>query len=169
MSQGGVVSLRFALAHPQRTAGLILIDTQAGVEDPEKAEQYDLMHDVWTGSGAADQLLDMVAAIIIGNHRPESAEWKAKWKALDPPRLTPIYRTLMDRDDVTGRLGELRVPALVIHGTEDVAIDIDIAERLCANLSGCQGVVRVEGAGHASNLTHPEPVNHAIAGFLESI
>ena len=30
-------------------------------------------------------------------------------------------------------------------------------------------MLRVEGAGHASNLTHPEPVNRAIAGFLDSI
>src|SRR5579859_7725660 len=169
MSQGGFVSLRFALAHPQRTAGLVLIDTQSGVEDPDKAQQYDLMHDVWTGSGAADQLLDMVAAIIIGNNRPESAEWIAKWKARDPAFLTPIYRTLMERDDVTGRLGELRVPAIVIHGVEDVAIEVSIGERLCSNLSGCRGVVRVQGAGHASNLTHPEPVNRAIADFLDSI
>ena len=169
MSQGGFLSLRFALAHPQRTAGLVLIDTQSGVEDPEKAEQYDLMHEVWTGSGASDQLLDMVAAIIVGNRSPESAEWKAKWKALDPARLTPIYRTLMDRDDVTERLGELHVPAIVIHGTEDVAIDISIGERLCTNLSGCRGLVRVEGAGHASSVTHPEPVNRAIADFLDSI
>ena len=57
------------------TAGLVLIDTQAGTEDPEKALQYDLMHEVWVGSGPNDQLLAMVAAIIIGNQRPESAEW----------------------------------------------------------------------------------------------
>src|SRR5439155_890685 len=80
------------------------------------------------------QLLEMVAAIIVGNKRPESATWIAKWRSLDPAKLTYIYRTLMDRDDITGRLGEIRVPAIVIHGTEDVAIDISMAEKLCANL-----------------------------------
>lgn len=169
MSQGGFVSLRFALAHPQRTAGLVLIDTQSGREDPEKGQQYDLMHEVWTGSGAADQLLDMVAAIIIGNKRRESAAWIAKWKALDPSRLTPVYRTLMDRDDITARLGEIHVPAVVIHGTDDVAIDITLAEQLCSSLSGCRGLIRVEGAGHSSNVTHPEPVNRAIVDFLDAI
>jgi pimeloyl-ACP methyl ester carboxylesterase len=169
MSQGGFVSLRFALAHPERAAALILIDTQSGLEDPEKVGQYDLMHDVWVGSGAADQLLEMTAAIIIGNRRPESQAWIERWKALDPAKLTPIYRTLVDRDDVTPRLGELRMPALVIHGTEDVAIEIAKAEELCRMLPGCRGVVRVDGAGHASNLTHPEPVNHAIAAFLDDI
>src|SRR6266513_465 len=169
LSQGGFISLRFALRYPDRTAGLVLIDTQSGQEDPDKAQQYDVMHDVWTGSGPSDQLLDMVAAIIVGNKRPESATWIAKWRSLDPAKLTYIYRTLMDRDDITGRLGEIRVPAVVIHGTEDVAIDISMAEKLCANLSACRGLVRVEGAGHSSNITHPEPVNKAIEEFLASI
>lgn len=166
MSQGGFISLRFALRHPARTAGLVLIDTQAGKEDPDKALQYDLMHDVWVTGGPNDQLVGMVAAIIIGNERPEAASWIAKWKARDPAELTPIYRTLMDRDDITDRLGEIQAPALVIHGTEDVAIDISIGERLCAGLPNCKGLVRIEGAGHSSNLTHPDPVNRAIENFL---
>jgi pimeloyl-ACP methyl ester carboxylesterase len=169
MSQGGFLSLRFALRYPERTAGLVLIDTQPGLEDPEKSLQYDLMHDVWTGSGPNDQLLEMVAAIIVGNQVPESAEWIAKWQALDPRTLTRIYRVLMDRDDITERVGEINAPAVVIHGTEDVAIDMSLAEDLCRRLPGCDGVVRIEGAGHSSNVTHPEPVNRAIATFLAGL
>jgi 3-oxoadipate enol-lactonase len=169
MSQGGFVALRFALAHPKRTAGLVLIDTQSGREDPEKTTQYDLMHEVWVGSGPSDQLLEMVAAIIIGNRRPESAVWVDKWKARELESLTRIYRTLMDRDDVTERLGEIRAPALVIHGTDDVAIDLAIGEQLRARLPGSRDMIRVDGAGHASNLTHPEHVNRAIEDFLASL
>ena len=39
MSQGGFISLRFALRYPDRTAGLVLIDTQSGLEDPDKTQQ----------------------------------------------------------------------------------------------------------------------------------
>lgn len=166
MSQGGFVSMRFALRHPERTVGLVLIDTQSGLEDPDKSAQYDLMHDVWVGSGPNDQLVGMTAAIIIGNERPESAGYIEKWKAREPRELTPIYRTLVERDDITDRLGEIQAPALVIHGVEDVAIDMSLAEKLCADLPNCKGVVKVEGAGHASNLTHPETVNRAIEAFL---
>jgi pimeloyl-ACP methyl ester carboxylesterase len=168
-SQGGFVALRFALRYSERTLGLVLIDTQAGPEDPEKALQYDMMHDVWVGSGANDQLAEMVAAIIVGNQRPESAACIAKWKAREPRSLTQIYRTLMDRDDITDRLREIRAPAIVMHGGDDVAIDISLAERLCAGLAGCSGVVRIEGAGHASNLTHPAPVNRAIEEFVATL
>ena len=169
MSQGGFVALRFALEHPERTAGLVLIDTQSGREDPDKTLQYDVMHDVWVTSGPNDQLLEMAASIIIGNQRPESAAWISKWQGMEPGALSPIYRTLMDRDDITDRLGEIAAPAIVIHGTQDVAIDIALAERLCAGLPGCRGVIRIDGAGHASNLTHPEPVNRAIEEFLATL
>jgi len=168
MSQGGFVSLRFALAYPRRTLGLILIDSQSGLEDPDKVAQYDAMHDVWVGSGPSDQLLDMVAAIIVGNHAPESPAWIAKWRAMDPAALTPIYRTLIDRDDVTPRLAEIDVPVLVVHGTDDVAIDMSVAEDLCTRLKDCR-LVKVEGAGHASNETHPGPVNQAIGDFLAAL
>ena len=168
MSQGGFVSLRFALRYPQRALGLIMIDSQSGVEDPAKVAQYDAMHDVWVGSGASDQLLDMVAAIIVGNHAPQSPAWIAKWRAMDPATLTPIYRTLIDRDDITSRLSEINVPVLAIHGTDDVAIDMSVAEEMCAGLADCR-LVKVEGAGHASNETHPGPVNRAIEEFLSEL
>jgi len=43
------------------------------------------------------------------------------------------------------------------------------AEALVAGLPGARPLVRVPGGAHAANLTHPEPVNAAIAGFLEEL
>jgi len=40
MSQGGFISLRVALLSPARVQGLILIDTQAGTEDPATVDGY---------------------------------------------------------------------------------------------------------------------------------
>jgi 3-oxoadipate enol-lactonase len=50
-----------------------------------------------------------------------------------------------------------------------VSIEIDRAERLCSGLAGCEGVVRIEGASHASNLTHPDEVNGPLLDFLRSL
>src|SRR6266513_1957866 len=169
MSQGGFIGLRFALRYPDRTAGLVLIDTQAGLEDPHMVPQYDLMLEVWTKEGPSEQLTEMVAAIIIGNQPGASARYVEKWQSVDNDRLRQIYRTLMDRDDVTDRLGEIRAPALVIHGENDTAIPMERAEALCSALSGCRGVQTIAGAGHASNLIQPEPVNRAISEFLASM
>jgi 3-oxoadipate enol-lactonase len=168
MSAGGFISLRLALLQPARVAGLVLIDTQAGVEEPANVPSYDAMHEVWTTSGASDQLLAMVAAIILGDYAG-APDWIAKWRALPPGDLTPIYRCLMDRDDITSRLGEISAQALVLHGDGDAAIALERAQALCAGLSGCTGVLRVPAAGHASNLSNPEYVNHALEEFLSTL
>jgi pimeloyl-ACP methyl ester carboxylesterase len=71
----------------------------------------------------------------------------------------------LGRDDVTARLAEITCPALVVHGTEDVAIEMELAEALSAGLAGSAGVVKV-GGSHAANLVNPGPVNAAILAFL---
>jgi 3-oxoadipate enol-lactonase len=169
MSQGGFLSLRFALRYPERAIGLVLVDTQSGLEDPEKLPQYEMMTDVWATDGPSDMIADAVAAIIIGPNRPESAAWVAKWKARPKESVRQIFGTLVTRDDITARLGEITAPALVVHGEEDLAIEIPLAEALAAGLPNARPLVRVPGAGHAANLTHPGPVNAAIAGFLKEV
>ena len=76
---------------------------------------------------------------------------------------------LFDRDDISDRLGEIACPAIVFHGTADQSIEIERAEELCHGLSGCTGVVRIEGAPHAANLTHPDEVNGPLLDFLRSL
>ncbi len=39
-------------------------------------------------------------------------------------QFTLSFRCLMDRDDITGRLGEISCPALIVHGTADPAITL---------------------------------------------
>jgi len=73
------------------------------------------------------------------------------------------------RDDLTGRLGEIEAPALVIHGEQDLAIEAWRAQALVDGLPGARPMVRVAGAGHAASLTHPAPVNEAIGRFLEEL
>jgi pimeloyl-ACP methyl ester carboxylesterase len=165
MSQGGFISLRLALRHPDRVAGLVLIDSQAGLELEEKRGEYDIMRSVWDEDGPSELMGGMVAAIILGRYRGSEA-WIARWMARYPKGLGHIYSTLMERDDVTGRLGEITAPALVLHGDEDVAIPMERAEILAAGLPGADRVTVVPGGSHASNLTNPEAANRAIAEFL---
>src|SRR5229473_5393368 len=54
MSQGGFLSLRAALTAPTRVRALVLIDTQAGVENPETLPLYDTMRDEWLANGPAN-------------------------------------------------------------------------------------------------------------------
>ena len=125
------------------------------------------MRDTWLAAGPVDELVEAVAGLIISD--PEvSPVWIAKWKQQPNDYIQQPFATLMSRDDVTGRLGEITCPALVVHGTEDVSIPMQKAEELSAGLVGSTGVVRVPGA-HAANLAHPAPVNAAIREFLAGL
>jgi pimeloyl-ACP methyl ester carboxylesterase len=166
MSQGGFLSLRVALTAPNRVRGLILIDTQAGTEDPATIEPYNQLHAAWTEHGSV-AVQDAIAGIILGPG--EWPEWYAKWAALQPDQFTKAFQCLMHRDDITGRLGEITCPALIVHGAADIAISMDKAEALKAGLAGTVNLVAVDGGPHATNMTHPSETNAAILQFLKSL
>jgi pimeloyl-ACP methyl ester carboxylesterase len=168
MSQGGFLSLRAALLAPERVRALVLIDTQAGVEDPARLPAYRQMQETWLQVGPVDQLAEAIADLIIGE--PElNAVWSEKWRKLPRAAMDEPCNCLFGRDDVTGRLGEIACPAIVFHGTADKSIEIELAEQLAAGLSGSAGVIQIEGAPHASNLTHPEQVNGPLREFLRAL
>ena len=119
MSQGGFLSLRVALTAPERVTALILIDTQAGTEDPATVEPYNQLHAAWVEHGSV-AVQDVIASIILGPG--EWGEWFEKWSRLEADQFTAAFRCLMHRDDISERLGEIVCPALIVHGTADVAI-----------------------------------------------
>jgi 3-oxoadipate enol-lactonase len=169
MSQGGFLSLRVALLAPERVRALVLIDTQAGTEDPERLPQYRQMQQTWLEVGPVDELANAIADLILGDPALNE-EWIAKWRRLDRERsMKEPGDCLLDRDDITDRLGEITCPAIVFHGTADQSIEMERAESLCEGLADCRALVRVEGAPHAANLTHPDQVNGPLLEFLRSL
>jgi pimeloyl-ACP methyl ester carboxylesterase len=168
MSQGGFLSQRAALTAPDRVRALILIDTQSGPEDPQARVAYDQLIETWATSDEAPQeILDIVAAIILGDNWSGTPAWQDKWRKVTPDHLRQAYNTLVTREDITPRLSELAIPTLVVHGELDAAIDVPKAQALADALGGKLEVI--QGAGHAANLTHPEPSNQAIEAFLATL
>ena len=168
MSQGGFLSLRCALTHPEVVRALVLIDTQAGQEDPEAMKGYLVLTDEWAEAGLKDSTADIVESIILGEAWPGAAAWREKWRRFAGVNIRGCMRTLAGRDDITAKLGQITVPALVIHGDKDAAIQLGLAEKLAAGLGDAE-LAAVPGAGHAANLTHPEVVNPAIEHFLAKL
>lgn len=168
MSQGGFLSLRAALRHPDRVSALVLIDTAAGVDDAETRAGYREMFDTWMEAGPIDELTSTVADLILGDEPELRREWIDRWRAKPPEELVEPARCLLERDDISDRLGEIRCPALIVHGTEDRSIPMSEAEAMDEGLPGSRGIVRVPGAAHAPNLTHPEAVNPPLREFLRA-
>jgi 3-oxoadipate enol-lactonase len=172
MSQGGFLSLRAAVLAPQRVRGLVLIDSQAGTEAEASRPAYEQLHQTWLDQGP-EAVQEIVATLILGPGQWDT--WYAKWAeqyAKGPGtvrQLTWAFRCLMDRDDIAGRLGEVTCPALIVHGGEDAAIPLARAEQLRDGLAGPTTFALIDGAPHASNVTHPDAVNAEIVTFLHRL
>ena len=170
MSQGGFLSLRAALTAPERVRGLVLIDSAADVDDAETIEGYQGMLHVM-GNGSEEEVAGLfvgVSDLILGDEQL-SAEWIPRWHQVDRAGLVTAGGALLGRDDVSDRLGEITCPVLVVHGTADQAIAVERAEAVCAGVPDCRGVIKVEGAAHAPNMTHPDQVNPPLREFLDAI
>ena len=65
------------------------------------------------------------------------------------PRVPLPFRLLMtDTLDSEALIGKLRVPVMILHGTQDGAIPIAEARRLYAAARQPKTMIEVTGAGH---------------------
>lgn len=166
MSQGGFLSLRCALTHPDLVRALVLIDTQAGLDTPEANEAILEKVRRWQTGGLSPEIADETERLVLGVGWPGAAAWRSKWAGMSSTNLAQCFRTLVSRDDILDRMSAITVPALVIHGRADQAITLDKAELLASKIPNAKLVV-IEDAAHAPNLTHPDAVNAAIKTFLD--
>jgi pimeloyl-ACP methyl ester carboxylesterase len=71
----------------------------------------------------------------------------------------------MQAFDSFDRLPGLRVPTLVLHGTEDVAVSPENAEILAARIPEAE-LVLLDGAGHLYHSEQPEVADAAVLDFV---
>lgn len=169
MSQGGYAALRTALTYPDRVQALVLMSTRSGTDEDEVKAIYRDMRDTWQAVGPVDPLIEGLLTGIIGPkeaHADLWAEWTPRWKSRSKEQIFHAMNNLLDRDNIDHRLGEITAPVLVTHGEEDGGIPIALGEALHRDLPNSQGLVRVPGAAHAANLTHPHVVNPPLLAFL---
>ena len=157
-SFGGMVAQELALTRPERVRTLILGCTHAGpkhaVRDHRstvpKGEPWRAMY----APGFPDRHPEHVADDLrTGDAQPKHPEGgRRQWEA-------------MQDFDSLERLPSLRVPTLILHGSEDQAIDVGNAELLAERIPDAELVV-LEGAGH---LYHSEQAAAADAAVLDFV
>ncbi|WP_224365953.1 alpha/beta fold hydrolase [Hyalangium versicolor] len=167
MSLGSHCALRMALRHPDRVKGLVLMSTRI---TPEEAQQKDIYQDIakiWSSEGPIEPILHILASSFLGDPL-RFTTWINHWRVLTGAHVLAAIRCLVDRDDISKRLKDIRCPALVLHGAEDTTISPSQGELLSHLLPGSVGFVSIPGASHAASLTHPEVFNAHLLEFLRA-
>lgn len=174
MSMGGFMGLRFALAHPDRLAGLVLIDSMAEAHTDDEKEEYGEMIETTKASGDVPApMADIVSNLLFGETTiEENSElveaWKSRWLTYPGEAVFHEVNSWLDRPDLTDRLGEIDVPTLVVHGEEDLALEPYRGKATADGLPDAR-MVDVPEAGHSSNLENPDVVNEALEEFLGEV
>ena len=70
--------------------------------------------------------------------------------------------------DFRGDIAKIDVPALIVHGTADNILPIDVTARRFKELLPDATYVEIEGAPHGMLLTHAAEVNEALLAFVRS-
>lgn len=171
-SFGGRVALELAFHRPGLVERLVLVgaglrtwdwsdEAQAlFAEEEELLERGDLagaaaqQARMWLADGADDAVRELTEAMTLRSYElqlqlPLEEQVTATWP--QPP--------------AEERLGDVRAPALVVVGTEDVADIRAAAEHLASQIPGAR-LERIEGAGHLPSLERPDELNRLLLDFL---
>ncbi len=169
-SMGGYVAMAFCRRHPDRVAGLLLVDTKAGADaDPAKANRERIARTVLAEANPR-VLLDDVYPALLGetSHatRPDVAGRVRRWvEAADPAAVAWAQRAMAARSDSLATLAAADVPALVVVGAEDRLVPLDDARAMADALPQGRLVV-LPGAGHLTPVEVPEAFTGAVGDFL---
>lgn len=157
-SMGGGTALSYALAHPERVHGLVLLCP--GVpgfpwpEEPELDARYDVLaeeRDVdglvklglreWAAAGSDDAVVAQLRAAI--------------------PAWFDQDEYLQQEPPVYDRLPEIKVPSVVMVGDKDRPILAAVAGGTSARIPGCE-FVWMPGVDHFPSLREPQLVTETI-------
>jgi 3-oxoadipate enol-lactonase len=170
LSMGGMIGQTFALKYPGALASLVLCDTTSRYP-PEAAALWQERIRTALTSGMAPLVEPTLARWFtepFRNARQDVTTAIAAAIAATPPAGYAGCCHALPRIDVTSRLSEIRCPALVIVGEQDMATPLAMAREIHQALPGSELAV-IPSAAHLSNVEQPEAFNRVLLDFLGRI
>ncbi|GAA2472301.1 alpha/beta fold hydrolase [Terrabacter carboxydivorans] len=193
-SMGGMVSLLLADRRPEQVVGLALVDpalpNPGARPDPQVAATFALYAVPRVGElvltryntrfSDRQRVLGTVALCFADPSRADEdvvaagIELTAWRRSLPDPEAEflgaarSLLRVLRGRREYDRIMRDLRVPVLLIHGTQDRLVPISAARR-AARLNPTWRTAYLDGMGHTPQLEAPEDVLGHLEPWLESL
>jgi len=163
-SGGGYTAQRFALDHPGRTLGLVLVGTFRGFDDNPGVQELRALVDALTdpvdpGFVRGFQESCVADAVPAGFMDAVVAE-----SLKVPARVWRAYLRGILEADVPTESGTIAAPTLILWGDRDAFVPSADQDALAAAIPGAELVV-YEGVGHCPHWERPERTAADLAAF----
>ena len=163
-SMGGYVSLAFAHAYPDRLAGLALVSSMAETDVPERRQARIRLAERVQRRGVKS-----VVEANLNRYSPEeSVRERARELMLKSQKKSVIaaLKGMAERPDATDWLPRVKVPCVVVAGTDDVIVTLEKSKEMVQRFS--RGwLVEVPGGGHLPMLEAPDLVSKALSDLIQ--
>lgn len=167
-NEAGTLCALAAATHPRRVSGLVLYGSYAattwhpdypwGQPEDERAMQIEWISQNW---GSVEASMVMLAGT-----DPATIEWGSRWQALSlSPDAVPHFYEMLAKTDVRAVLPSIRVPTLVLHRRDDIAVPVDNGRYLSKAIPGAR-YVELEGEVHVPFFSDWEQIQGEIEEFL---
>ena len=160
LSMGGRIAREVALRHSERLLSLTLANTSPGFDalSPEQVRRF--------VEERRNRTPESMQALL--GSRADPGAYAALLKSFHALRKPSYLKTLEASvaQDRAAPVEQIRVPTLIITGTEDRVYPAPIAQDMARRIPGAK-LVSIEGCGHLSNLEQPARFNAALLEFLD--
>jgi non-heme chloroperoxidase len=170
-SMGSAVAQRFALDHPDRTSGLVLVGASASLRaNPDAREAWDVLL-----SGLTDPVDPELLREGLKNTLALPVPRALYESLLQENRKVPVFvwRAALDarwreEGDFAGELARIRTPTLILWGDRDVRYPRSEQEAIAAAIPDSRLVV-YPGAGHLLHVEEPGLMASDLAAFIAEL
>ncbi len=149
LSQGGPISIAYAVRHPERVRNLILCGSFPSGAFIPKAQREALEQLIESGWGQSNPAFrQLFTSLFIPNATEEQRSWfnELQGRSTSPELAAKVYRAFQGLD-VVERLPLVTQPTLVLHSKADAAIPFALGRALAAGIPGAR-LVPLADDGH---------------------
>lgn len=167
LSLGGMTGMWLAVNAPERLDRLVLLCTSARLGPAETwRERAETVRAQGTEAVADAGVGRWLTERFRAEH-PDTAAWLRDMIAATPDAGYAACCAVIEHMDLTGGLGSISAPTLVIAGAQDPATPPEHAERIAAAVPDARLEV-LDPAAHLASVEQPEAVTRLIIEHLEA-
>jgi 3-oxoadipate enol-lactonase len=170
LSLGGMIGQELAIRHPDKVKALVLANTTSTYSAAGR-EAIGQRNATVEAHGLSAVSTSTMARFFSESFRQRQTATVTRHQRLlestDPEGYTACAAALCEAD-TTSRLGQIKVPTLVIAGSQDEGTPMDMAQALARGITGAQ-LVTLQGCAHLSAVEQPQAFADLVGEFVAGV